>query len=441
MSSLHKFNVSDTTYHVSPSPTGTLDTESYISNDVNQEDAISYNSINKVTILDNNASIFGKITGMLANVRFLYNKLGILTEDNTYGTVSGTTLNLDTPVDSHSHTVSDLPVTNININSNSYVPTSSLVYNMNEKLNETIDKYNTLGEQITTDSAIGGIQSGTTIASNTNILNIIKQLLVRNFNAYEYKSIDEWSSAADCDNFFSQYNPENGWAGLKLGNCVKINDSTHHAYWMVAGFNCELNRTAATGQSYNNGYGIMLIPAATALYWNGSQWNTSKDFTGGYASSNVNTICNSTVYNLMKAICEYHIVSRRVYLSNGVNATTLKPNSVTSTTRYLTLPTLTQLIGGNTNNIYNNGEANYKLPVFDYHTRNLSQRPYWTRNIEDVEGWGNNTSYWCGFIPSSEYSNPSATRYITCTSSSTSVTIDGESVSQGICIRPIMYLR
>lgn len=441
MASLNKIDISGTTYNVSPSPTGTLDTSLYISNDVDQEDASSYNTISKVTVTtDNNASIFSKLTGMIANIRFLYNKLGVLIEDNTYGTISGDTLNLSTSVQSHSHTVDDLPITNININSNNYIPTSALVYNMNERINEIIAKYNTLGKQITTSSAIGGIQASTAIASNTTLRNIIKQLLVRNFDAYSYSSLGTWSSEADCNNFFKTYTAENGWAGLKLGNYVKIQDGSFNRQWMIAGFNCELNRTAATGQSYNNGYGIMLTPADNVLYLtDGVQWNTSKSFTGGYAASNANTKCTDT-YNVLKPICGYHIVSRRVYLSNGVDSTTLKANSATSTTRYLTLISLNQ-IGRSSNNIYDTGEANYKLPVFNYHTVNFSSKMYWTRNIEDVSGWGNNTSYWCAVIPSSSYSSPSSTKYITCTHTESTFTVDGESVTQKIGIRPVMYLR
>ena len=441
----------DTNYNITLSPDGYLDS-SFISGDINDNDIDSTSEFHDVDIISNqtdfhndnlpitNSTVFNRITTMLGNIRYIYYRLGIISPTELNPSVTNETLNINpnlSNVPAHTHTVSDLPTSNIQTNSSQYIPTSALIHQMNEQFSEIVQNSLSLGQSITTgSSAIGGIQPRTAFESNSNIINIIKQMLYRDFNSYEYKSIGDWQTSDDCAAFFGEHTPENGWAGLKLGNYVRIRDGTHNTYWMIAGFNCELTRTAATGQSYNNGYGLMMIPCTTSLEW-GATWNTTRSLSGGYASSNINTLCTN-VYNCVKTICSHHIKSRRVYLSNSVD-TKNHPNSITSTTRYLTCVTNMQVGTNVSNSDYNTGEANYKLSVFDYRSRNLSARPYWTRNI--CTSYDNTDNQWCCVIPSSEYSSPNNVRFLTCTSTYASDTIDGESVSRQLGIRPIMYLR
>lgn len=76
MSSICKIQISENLYNISPSPNGTLNSNGYTSNDVAQSSATSYTSVDPIIINDTNATIFGKLTNMVKNIRFLYNKIG-----------------------------------------------------------------------------------------------------------------------------------------------------------------------------------------------------------------------------------------------------------------------------------------------------------------------------------------------------------------------------
>lgn len=102
MGSINKMKISDVTYDISPSPTGTLDTTSdvkFISNDVSQESATSYVATNKIEASESNSGIFSKITTMIRNIRFLYNKLGSTNISDIGDTVTGSIVNLKSDLD------------------------------------------------------------------------------------------------------------------------------------------------------------------------------------------------------------------------------------------------------------------------------------------------------------------------------------------------------
>lgn len=72
MSSIDKVKVGETTYDVSPGATGTLN--GYSSNDNGTPPA--WTEVDPISTSDTNSGIFGKLTAMVKNVRWLYNKLG-----------------------------------------------------------------------------------------------------------------------------------------------------------------------------------------------------------------------------------------------------------------------------------------------------------------------------------------------------------------------------
>lgn len=72
MSTVDKVKVGDTTYGVSPSSSGTLN--GYVSNDNGTPPA--WTEVDSISTSDTNSNIFGKLTAMVKNVRWLYNKLG-----------------------------------------------------------------------------------------------------------------------------------------------------------------------------------------------------------------------------------------------------------------------------------------------------------------------------------------------------------------------------
>lgn len=144
MASVDKVRIGTTTYDMSPSKDGTL--IGYTSNDAASPTA--WTDATAITTSDTNGTIFSKITTMIKNVRWMFSVLGTVDFSSTGATtISDALVAIKTALDgkassSHSHTTGDLTVSSTQINSESYVPTSSVFYAMQQKLDEisaTID--------------------------------------------------------------------------------------------------------------------------------------------------------------------------------------------------------------------------------------------------------------------------------------------------------------
>ena len=138
MAIIDKIKVGSTTYDVSPSAAGTLNTTGttkFASSDVAQGSATSWTNVDAMSTSDNHATLFTKITQMAKNVRYLYNVLG--TGFSTGSTVKS---QIDGKAASnHSHKVAQLPTSSTQVNSNDYIPTSALIYSMNQTLTSLND--------------------------------------------------------------------------------------------------------------------------------------------------------------------------------------------------------------------------------------------------------------------------------------------------------------
>ena len=356
MASVDKVKIGDTTYDVSPSKDGTLN--GYTSGDAASPSG--WSSVGAISASDTNATIFNKLTTMVKNVRWLYAKLGT-TDFSATGsdTVSGALVSLKTSLDGkadsdHSHTVADLPVTSNQSNSTSTIPTCALLYSMNQELDALEESAN-------------------------NIINIIDDPNKR----YESKNLGTWSSVSDVTTFLTRFNNSNrysyGATKLKLGNYVTISDGTYNAVWEIAGFDMEHNQTAADGTVYDNGYGICLIPKTQVDTW---KWNNSANTTGGYMSSNMHNTALPVIVNNLKKVLGTHIVNRNVLLSSTV--TSGSSSAYTWTTADATLMSIGQMTGtfASHNNKYDDGEANYKLPLFNYEGFKTGSN-FWSRGVND----------------------------------------------------------
>lgn len=166
MDIIDKIKVGSTTYDVSPSASGTLNTTGttkFASSDVAQGSATGWTNVAQMTTSDNHATLFTKITQMVKNVRYLYNVLG--TGFSTGSTVKS---QIDSKApSSHSHSVGQLPTSSTQVNSNNYIPTSALIYSMNQTLTSLNDaSFNlkntnfTSGNQFTKGIPISVIQAG-----------------------------------------------------------------------------------------------------------------------------------------------------------------------------------------------------------------------------------------------------------------------------------------
>ena len=236
---------------------------------------------------------------------------------------------------------------------------------------------------------------------------------------YSPTNLGTWSSVSDVTTFLYKFNHSSNYSyndfKIGLGDYVTIEDSVYNAVWEIAGFDCEYDQTAADGTIYNNGYGICMIPKTQVTT---GKWNEDDDVTGGYASSYMHASTLVTVSNNLKKVLGSHLINRNVLLSSSVNSSGYS-NAYTWTTSYATLMSVGQLTGtfASHKNKYDDGEANYKLPLFNYTDYSVNAY-YWLRNINgkftggyqacDVPGYGG---------------------------------IGGYNVTQTISIRPMIYLR
>lgn len=372
MPSISKIKAVGNTYHLSPSNDGTL--TGYTSGDEVSPD--KWVQINAISSTETNGSIFSKLTTMVRNVRYLYNKLGTADFSATgQSTVIGALSSLQSGLDSkspasHTHVARDLPVSNSQVNSTSYIPTSALIYSMQQQINAI--------------SGGGGSGEITPIRDDPND------------RRYESTNLGTWSTASDVNTFFNKFNHDtnyqDGDTKLRVGNFITILDGTYNSVWEIAGFDMESNQMAADSTTFDNGYGICFIPKTQLTT---GQWNTSKTLEGGYNASNMHTSILPEVATNLKNILGTHIVNRNVLLSNSVDSSNkYYSNSYAWTTADATLLSVRQMNGSLSTytNKYDEGEANYKLPIFNSET--LSTRlNYWTRCIYGV-GYGSAYRIW-----------------------------------------------
>ena len=395
MAIIDKIKVGSTTYDVSPSASGTLNTTGttkFASSDTAQASATSWTNVDQMTTSDNHATLFTKITQMAKNVRYLYNVLG--TGFSTGSTVKGQ-IDGKAPAN-HSHSVSQLPTSSTQVNSNDYIPTSALIYSMNQTLTSLNDASNKLGVQIyNTKYAVGGIPTKSQFSANDTIQSIIIKMLgdmgQRPIDTstpntrYKSQNLGTWSSTADVDNFLYSCCHDTGYYGATIGSYVTINDGTYNKQWVIAGFDCEHNHQASDGNTKDNGYGIGLIPKTSLGDYVWDSNNTSK----GYKGSTINTSTLTTVANNLKKVLGSHLIKRNVLLSSARDVNE-HASAYTWTTAYCTLMSTGQVTGtfASNRNKYDDGEANYKLPLFNYETWSFDVWA-WLRGI----GGGNHGNY------------------------------------------------
>lgn len=205
---------------------------------------------------------------------------------------------------------------------------------------------------------------------------------------YASTNLGTWSSISDVDTFFSRFNRSNGYKDgntkLRTGNYVTIQDGTYNAVWEIAGFDMESNQKAADGTIYDNGYGICMIPQTQLTT---TTWNANNTLTGAYRSSTMHTSHLPGIVTRLQNVLGSHIVQRNVLLSSNVDGKN-HSNAYTWTTTYATLMSIGQMTGSfakNTNK-YDDGEANYKLPIFD-HKEYKTGSNFWSRGV-----WGSTDS-------------------------------------------------
>lgn len=191
MANVDHVRVGSTSYDISPSPTGTLTTGTggFSSSDTAQASATGWTNVGQITTSDNHASIFTKITQMAKNVRYLYNVLG--TGFSTGSTVKN---QIDgKAAANHSHKVAQLPTSSTQVNSNDYIPTSALIYSMNQTLtslndastkikSQDISITNSNGYTFNTGTPISAVYTGNE-SNNYAIITSSNIVMIRGFGS------------------------------------------------------------------------------------------------------------------------------------------------------------------------------------------------------------------------------------------------------------------
>ena len=219
--------------------------------------------------------------------------------------------------------------------------------------------------------------------------NIVIQNLNNTYDP-EYTLIATFNSITDANQFCNTYNHNNMYNNLKLAQRIQINDGTYNLAWIIVGFDCERNQTAADGSTYDNGYGICLMPENN----NGVfpyAWNENINSPTPYIQSTMHTSTLPTIANNLKNVLGNHLINRNVLLGSGASPNQdVGTTSYTWTTAYCTLPSIGQLGGdfGIYNTFYDDGEANYRLPgtknLYLWGRDNSNSKTCWTRNYNGM---------------------------------------------------------
>ena len=198
---------------------------------------------------------------------------------------------------------------------------------------------------------------------------------------YEIKNLGTWSSVEDVNTFLDACNHVTGYYGATIGSYVTINDGTYNKEWVIAGFDMEHNRMASDGIVYDNGYGICLIPKNSLGNYAWS--HIVNGYTNTYKKSDIHQTILPDVANNLKNVLGDHLIERRVLLSSSRNAS-YYADSYVWTTAYCTLMSAGQITGtfASNSNKYDDGEANYKLPLFNYETWSFDELA-WLRGLHN----------------------------------------------------------
>ena len=219
---------------------------------------------------------------------------------------------------------------------------------------------------------------------------------------YKSQNLGTWSSIKDVDNFLNKCNHNTGYYGATIGSYVTINDGVYNKQWVIAGFDCEYNYKIfdvndSVSVINDNGYGICLIPKNSLgnATWDGDGNRSDK----GYYGSTMHKSTLPTVATNLKKVLGNHLIKRNVLLSNSRADTYGQPhcaNGYAWTTAYCTLMSMGQITGkfASNDNKYDDGEANYKLPLFNYELWSFDTWA-WLRGLyggESQSVYGLNTS-------------------------------------------------
>lgn len=225
---------------------------------------------------------------------------------------------------------------------------------------------------------VGGLPDCSSFSADTSIQSIIIKILGDSSNLdhdtstpntrYKSQNLGTWSSANDVDKFLKNCNHATGYYGASIGSTITIKDGTYNKKWVIVGFDCEHNKTASDGTPYDNGYGIFMIPTESLFKYNDGDMSLSSGYMNTGAHKKINNYLQSSFVSY-NSILKDHLIKRRMLLSNSANVGS-NTTGYEWTIGYGSLMSAGQITGkfASNNNKYDDGEANYKLPYFNFTT-------------------------------------------------------------------------
>ena len=227
---------------------------------------------------------------------------------------------------------------------------------------------------------VGGCPDNQSFSADTSIQSIIIKILGDSTSLdhdttppntrYKVKNLGTWNNYNDVDNFLKKCNHYTGYYGASIGSTITIKDGTYNKTWVIVGFDCEHNKIASDGTPYDNGYGIFMIPTESLFKYD----NGNMSFNSGYMNTGVHRKINTELSSFASdnSILRDHLIKRRMLLSNTTDywSEPLQTHGYEWTTEYGSLMSAGQITGTFASHIgkYDDGEANYKLPYFNFTT-------------------------------------------------------------------------
>ena len=224
---------------------------------------------------------------------------------------------------------------------------------------------------------VGGLPDCSSFSADTSIQSIIIKILGDSTSLdnnttppntrYEVKNLGTWNNYDDVDKFLKNCSHYTGYYGASIGSTITIKDGTYNKTWVIVGFDCEHNKTASDGTPYDNGYGIFMIPTESLFKYD----NGGMSFSSGYMNTGVHRKINTELSSFASynSVLRDHLIKRKMLLSNSANVG-YNTTGYEWTTDYGALMSAGQITGtfGANNTVYDDGEANYKLPYFNFNT-------------------------------------------------------------------------
>lgn len=211
-----------------------------------------------------------------------------------------------------------------------------------------------------------------------------------NFNP---KNLGTIASVSQATEFCGDYGITDGtFSDCLLGNEFKIQDGTYNATYQMAWFMGHYNKgdTALTVPH------VICFPKAPLF---NEQMNETNITTGGYVGSKMHTSVLPSLVTELQGVLGSHLLQHRRILSNSVNtsatsgaysAWTGASNGWAWTDVYACLPSEAEIYGGRvlSSSLYDIGEANQKLPLFNHiNPVQYSRWHFWVRGVAYSTGF------------------------------------------------------